>query len=313
MSKMAAFNAGLYQDRSSTSGPQTRVPISAFLEDNGFVPLRPSRKSGSGGGNRDSIDGATFDPLKHVDSGSRDPITPMSFGSAPEADMTGAGNAFARTNGLSPLNNTQREGSVPVNVFSPNDRHVEIPAQPRHSPGLFLNQNSSTAASADAAASHVETKVKVSDTPAPFARMTPDLMLPSIEGLDQSFSFNGGEGGGNLAMLRGEVMRLHSMCQSAVRSNSNIRDVDLRNVWGEVGEEKKRVGQLERRVEQLDGVVHALKNTSVEGVVGRLEQLEKLVEELRAKVGCGADAEVAKMREVMGCMREALQRVDGFM
>lgn len=43
MSKMAAFRAGTYRDRDSTTGPQTRVPISAFLQDNGFVPSRPSR------------------------------------------------------------------------------------------------------------------------------------------------------------------------------------------------------------------------------------------------------------------------------
>lgn len=43
MSKMAAYQAGTYRDRDRVNGPQTRVPISAFLEDNGFVPSRPGR------------------------------------------------------------------------------------------------------------------------------------------------------------------------------------------------------------------------------------------------------------------------------
>ncbi|KUI69740.1 hypothetical protein VM1G_04792 [Cytospora mali] len=286
MSKMAAFDAGMYQHRSSTTGPQTRVPISAFLEDNGFVPSRGGRNSKGGNGGGD-------------DDGS--PVTPVSFGSAPEADMTGVGNAFARANGLSSF--AGHDGSAPVNSYSPNNRLVKTPAQPRRSPNLFMNHSPLSA--------RPETNIKLSATPAPFTRtanMTPEPMMLSIEGPDASSN-----DGDTVSMLRMEVGHLRTICQNVLQVNHNLRDSDFGNVRAEVAIEKNRVSELDRRVGQLEGVGHALQNTSMTTVVERVGELERLVEELRNKVGCGVDGEVAKMREVMGCMRAALERVGGFL
>ncbi|KUI54149.1 hypothetical protein VP1G_01611 [Cytospora mali] len=284
MSKMAAFDAGMYQHRSGTTGPQTRVPISAFLEDNGFVPSRGGRNSkgdGSGGG-----DGR--------------PVTPVSFESAPEADMTGVGNAFARANGLSSF--AGHDGSAPVNGYSPNNRLVKTPAQPQHSPNLCISHSPLSEPPG--------TNIKLSATPAPSTRtanMTPEPMMLSIEGPDASPNDVD-----TVSMLRMEVVHLRTICQNVLQANHNLRGLDLGNVRAEVGIEKNRVSELDRRVGQLEGVVHALQNTSMTTVVERVTELERLVEELRNKVGCRVDGEVAKMREVMGCMRAALERVGGF-
>lgn len=294
MSKMAAFDAGMYQHRSSTTGPQTRVPISAFLEDNGFVPSRAGRKSGGGSEQRSG----TFEPFNNP-SGRDGPVTPISFGSAPEADMTGVGNAFATANGLSSFNG--RDGLAPVNDYSPHNRRVHTPAHLRRSPNLFMSQSPLSAPG---------TNIKVSGTPDPFdrANMTPEPMLPTIE--NPGSSSNDSE---SLSMIRTEVVHLRTICQNLMQSNHNLRDLDLRNVRAEVGIEQNRVTELDRRVGQLEGIVHALQNTSMTTVVERVAQLEILVEDMETKVGIGADGEVAKMREVMGSMREALERVGGFL
>lgn len=292
MSKMAAFEAGMYEHRPSITGPQTRVPISAFLEDNGFVPSRPSRKGGAEQHN------ATSDPINNTPNGSVDPVTPPSFASAPEADMTGIGNTFARANGLPSFH--RRRDQTLANGYSPHNRQVDTPAPPRRSPNLFKNQSRSLTAPA--------TKAEVPTTPAPFGRMTPELLIPSIEdgpGLSSS-------DGDCLSMLRMEVVHLRTICQNVLQSNNNLRDLDLRNIRAETSIEKNRVTELDRRVGQLEGMVHALQNTSVTAVVERLTKMEKLVDELQDKVGSGAEAEVAKMMEVMGCTKEALDRVGGF-
>ncbi|KAK7737336.1 hypothetical protein SLS53_006639 [Cytospora paraplurivora] len=293
MSKMAAFEAGMYEHRPSITGPQTRVPISAFLEDNGFVPSRPSRKGGAERHN------ATSDPINNTTNCSVEPVTPNSFVSAPEADMTGIGNTFARANGLPSFRRSRDHTST--NGYSPHNRQVEIPAPPRRSPSLFKSQSRSLTAPA--------TKPEVLTTPAPFGRMTPEPLIPSIEDGPPDSSSSDGD---CLSMLRMEVVHLRTICQNVLQSNSNLRDLDLRNVRAEMGIEKNRVTELDRRVGQLEGIVHALHNTSLTAVVERLTKMEELVDELQDKVGSGAEAEVAKMREVMGCMKEALDRVGGF-
>jgi hypothetical protein len=138
--------------------------------------------------------------------------------------------------------------------------------------------------------------------------MTPEPMLPTIEDPDRLS--NDGE---SLSMLRTEMVHLRTICQNVMQSNHNLRDLDLRNVRAEVGIEQNRVTDLDRRVGQLEGIVHALQNTSMTTVLERVARLEMLVEELGTKVGIGADGEVAKMREAMGSMREALERVGGFL
>lgn len=114
-------------------------------------------------------------------------------------------------------------------------------------------------------------------------------------------------------MPRSEVVQPCTVRQITMDANHNLRDLDLHNVSAEIGTEQNRITELDRRVHQLEGTVHALQNTSMTTMVGRIAQLEKLVEDIGTKVGLGADGEVAKMREVMGSMREALERVGGFL
>ncbi|KAG6355331.1 hypothetical protein INS49_003292 [Diaporthe citri] len=215
MSKMAAFRAGTYRDREGVTGPQTRVPISAFLQDNGFVPSRPSR--------------------------------------APQQRAATAG----------PSNSGHLANGLPT---------------PANGQG-----------------------VKASITPGPFA-ISPEPMLASMEG----------DGNESLGRLQIEVGHLRTICQNAMAANSNIRELDLRNVQAGMGIEKGRVGDLEVRVSQLEGVVHALNNTSLGSIVDRVNELEAIVEDLKNKVGSGCDAEVAKMREVMGALKSGLDKVGGF-
>lgn len=174
MSKMAAYNAGMYRDREGATGPQTRVPIAAFLEQNGFVPSRPGRSSG--------------------------------------ATIAGPSNA-------------NRGLSAPV------------------SPGVGIKTYES-----------------------------PEPMLASIEG-------------DPMAMAEAE---------------------------GEMGVDKNRMRSLEVRLNQLEGMVYSIQNTSLVGIVEQVSQLEGAVKELENKVGSGCDAEVAKMREVMGGLKSALDKVGGF-
>lgn len=226
MSKMAAYRAGTYRDNAS-GPPQTRVPISAFLEDNGFVPSRSGRA-----------------PQRSATAG------PSNLGllTAPVADMEGAGSAFAVANGL-----------------------------------------------------------KASVTPAPFANTSPEPMFASIEA-----DVPNADGNESLARIQMEMGHLRTICQNVAASNNSIRDIDLRNVQAEMGIDKNRMHGLEVRIKQLEGVVHALQNTSLGSIVERVNELESAVEDLKDKVGSGCDAEVAKMREVMGGLKSALDKVGGF-
>lgn len=157
MSKLAAYEAGTYRDRDGVTGPETRVPMSAFLEDNGFVPSRKGPRRGA-------------------------------------------------TPGPSPIS----QGS-------------------------------------------------------PVADMSPGSVLDSIEG---------------------DVIVLDSD-----ESPASVRI------------EEDRIKDLQVRVSQLEGVVHALQNTALDKIVDRVSELEEIVGDLKSKVGSGCDAEVAKMREVMGGLK----------
>lgn len=233
MSKVAAYRAGVYRDRNGVltgAPPQPRVPISAFLQDNGFVPSRPGRA-----------------PQHAATAGPSNP----GLLTAPVADMEGVDSAFAGANGI-----------------------------------------------------------KSPSTPAPFVNMSPEPMLASIEE-DVPMADNHEP----LARLQMEMIHLRTICQNAqnaVASNNNIRDLDLSNVQAEMRIEKNRTHDLEARVRQLEGVVHALQNTSLGNIVERVNELESAVEDLKGKVGDGCDAEVAKMREVMGGLKSAIDNVGGF-
>lgn len=296
MSKMAAFEAGRCQTRSGTTGQKTHVPISAFLEDNGFVPSRSgvSSRGGRKGGNEQS---STDSDPSNTHQGNDDPFTPISFASAPDVDMNGVGNAFSRANGLPSFDLSGREGSAPANGSGPDNHLLNTPAHRHQSLNGFAPQTSSD----------FETKLNVTAPPAPLSNVTPEPMHLSIEGPDAPTDDD------SLNMLRMEVGHLRTMCQNVMHSNNNLRALDISNVKAELGIGQNRLSELDRRVGQLEGAMHALQNTSIITVVERVSQLEGLVEDLQAKVGSGADAEVAKMREVMGCLKAALERVGGFL
>lgn len=288
MSKMAAFRAGMYRDRDGVTGPQTRVPISAFLEDNGFVPSRPSRAPQRG---------ATAGP-GNIDLANRVPLTPNSFGSAPVADMDDVGSTFVGANRLSASDSGQSDqgllrlsphhcpGSAPAHHHFRSDKDL-LEIQSPASPSLL--------------------GVKAGETPGPFGDTGPEPMLASIEGDVHMTDTNE-----SLTRLQAEMGHLRTICQIVVASNNNIRELDLSNIAAEVNNEKNHVRDLEVRVNQLEGVVHALQNTSLGSILDRVNELENIMDELKSKVGSGCDAEVTKMREVMGCLKGALDKVGGF-
>lgn len=70
---------------------------------------------------------------------------------------------------------------------------------------------------------------------------------------------------------------------------------------------------LHRRLSHLENVVRAMQNILVPDLKDRLTTVEAALEEVKSKVGEGCEAEVAKMREVFGGMRETMARVGNFL
>lgn len=205
MSKMAAYNAGTYR----ITGHQTRVPIAAFLEDNGFVP---SRHAGG-----------------------------------------------AQQRGVTPGPSPASQGSPAAGVVDDEGRSEGVKA---------------SVSPEGIKASMSPEGVKASSTPGPSANMSPEPILPSIEG-----DILMGDGEESLAGLYAE---------------------------------ESRVQDLQVRVSQLEGVVYTLQNRALGDIVDRVNELEKVVEDLKSKVGSGCHGEVAKMRDVMGGLKTALDKVGGF-
>lgn len=292
MSKMAAFRAGTYRDRDGVTGPKTRVPISAFLEDNGFVPSRPGR-----GPQRIATAGSS-----NTDLANRAPLTLNSLGPAPEADMDDSGSAFAGADRLS-TSAIGQSGPALLNL-SP---HQRADYRPGSAPAPYHARSNNHDLESQIPASSAINGVKVDDAAGSFGGMSPEPMLASIEG-DVSMT----DANESLARLQAEMGHLRTICQNAVESNNNIREVELHNVEAKMGIEKNRMRDLEVRVSQLEGRVHALQNTSLSNIVDRVNELESIMEELKSKVGSGCDAEVAKMREVMRCLKGAIDKFGGF-
>ncbi|KAL1866739.1 hypothetical protein Daus18300_006683 [Diaporthe australafricana] len=281
MSKIAAFKAGAYRVRDSITGPQPRAPIPDFLQNNGFVPLRPGKAPQPGASVHPSGTGPA----------NMDPLTPTSLGSA-----SGAGGAFAGANGL-PYLGVGRSGHALAD-FNPQTRHAIAPAH-RHLPS-----NSSSFESQSSPNSSF-TEFKASGAPTSFLHMSPEPMLASIEG--DGLSTNGDD---LLARIRAEM---RDICRSAFANrNNNIGDLEFHNVESEMEAERTRVTDLEVRVNQLEGMVHALQNTAIRSIASRVDTLESIVDDLKEKVGSGCDDEVAKMREVFGGLKGVLDKVGGF-
>lgn len=281
MSKLAAYHSGFYRLRARATGPQTRVPISAFLQENGYVP--PS--AGRAVQNQDFqlADGINNDPATPC------PVNPGLPGSAPVANMNGPN----RLPSPDDIGGNPRPGSGPV--LSPI--------------GLVVNGNGHSHARESSnvlvSMSPGAEDFKQSGSLEPFHNMTPEpgLVVKSVEedgDVDQ------------VAALRHEVNQLRNMCQNANVGNSSF-NYELENVRAQIGADQNRVTGLDRRLSQLEGAVHAIQNLPVATVVERVNLLETAIDDLNAKVGDGYDAEIANMREVFDGLRETMARVGGFL
>lgn len=147
----------------------------------------------------------------------------------------------------------------------------------------------------------VRVEVKASVTPTAFANMTPEPM-ESMEA----------DPNDEIAALRNEVAGMHSMIDNMLSVHDDPRGHELSNTRVGLGADKNYVAKLDARLGHLERVVHAVQNVSMPAVEDRVAALESAIEELKAKVGDGCDAEVAKMREVFGNLRVTLERVGHF-
>lgn len=287
MSKMAAYNAG--QSRRSTVGPMTRVPIADFLVSNGYVPPTAAR-SNQNQKQDQSLITAAGDPLNSGSANSNHLSNGGPSGGAPVADMNEHG-----TSGLLPLNNMEVAYQGPSSVPPQNDHHPNIGPTLR---GYNLLVSTRSSNSSD--------ETKPVRTPGPFVNMTPEPgMMHSIDG-------NGSEDG-HVAALRNEVVQLRGMFQNIIANGNPMRDQDMYDVRAGLGTDGNRMNDLNQRVSQLEGMVHAIQNASLTTIDERVVALERVVDQLKEKVGDGCDAEVAKMREVFGSLREAMIRVGNFL
>jgi len=201
--------------------------------------------------------------------------------------MEGMGSPLAGANGMS--------ASAGEQSFTPNGRPASVPSRP-----AWRNANLHESQSP-----YSPPPRGVKESPNPF--MSPEPMLSSVE-RDVPMT----DAGDSLARLQIEMGHLRTICQNVAANNKNFRDIELGNIEAVMGMEKSRVGELEVKVRQLEGVVHALQNTSLGTIVDRVNELESAVEQLNAKIGSGCDAEVAKMREVMGGLKNSLNKMGGF-
>lgn len=82
MSKLAAYKAGDLQVAAGTKGPRTRVPISSFLQDGGYIPLPASQAARAVNGEAVSENGIddSYSPTPNaLMSGTEDGSAPAEF------------------------------------------------------------------------------------------------------------------------------------------------------------------------------------------------------------------------------------------
>lgn len=137
---------------------------------------------------------------------------------------------------------------------------------------------------------------------APFANMTPEPM-ESIE-TDPTRE---------TAPTRNGVDSLYNMGGSASYTNNDSSGYGVQSMRANDISDKHQVNMLDRRLSHLENVVRAMQNVLVPAMEDRLTTVETSLEKLKSKVGEGCEAEVAKMREVFGGMRETMARVGNFL
>lgn len=129
-----------------------------------------------------------------------------------------------------------------------------------------------------------------------FANMTPEPM-ESIEA---------GPSNETVAMLN-NVAGVNRVEDSVLATHNNNKN------FGSNNPQQHDVNMLHGRLSHLENVVQAMQNVLVPDVKNRLTTVETALEGLKSKVGEGCEAEVAKMREVFGGMRETMARVGNFL
>lgn len=137
---------------------------------------------------------------------------------------------------------------------------------------------------------------------APFANMTPEPMEssetnPTRENVPRR---NGGDS-------------VHSMGGSALDTNDIHSGWGIQDMRANHISDNNQVNMLDGRLSHLENVVRAMQNVLVPSMEDRLTTMETALEKLKSKVGEGCEAEVAKMREVFGGMRETMARVGNFL
>lgn len=206
-----------------------------------------------------------------------------SEGAAPVADMEGVDSPFAGPFGMpsTPAGQVFLPNGHPASASFRRDRRIVNPidAQPLYSP----------------------TPLRIKPNPDAPSTMSPEPVLSTIEG-DVPMA----DAGESLTRLQNEMSYLRTTC------DTHVRDAELRRVEEEMDREKSRRHDLEVKVNQMEGVLYAMENTSLTTIVKRVGDLEDAVAKLQAKVGSGCDAEVANMREVMGGLKSLLDNVGGF-
>lgn len=132
---------------------------------------------------------------------------------------------------------------------------------------------------------------------APFANMTPEPMESSEAGPSHE-----------TVPVRNEVWSEQVVGGSAFGMNSNPSGYGMQHP-----PDKNQVNMLDGRLSHLENVVRAMQNVLVPTMEDRLTKMETSLEKLKSKVGDGCEAEVAKMREVFGGMRDTMARVGNFL
>lgn len=294
LSKMAAFRAGEYQLRAGTRGPSTNVPISRFLVNNGYIPESASRSAIQDDEDSKSDDVTSSTPdFIGVSSG-------FSFNSAPTALMT----------------NMDEPGSYSSHLVSPDivNRGMSAPAQ--------SSSGNSDISSAIISGSQQRSKSVLNcqssalgvvfDTQQPIGPETSKKissgqnMLASVEEDDHS---------SEVVALRFEVAQLHNMFQDVIRPHGfRNDDVDAQpqHVPLDMVDSRIKVASLEKRLAQVEGIMHAMHYASFPDISGRLDKLEEALEDLKCKAGDNCVAEVGMMKEVFRGLKESLVRVDHF-
>lgn len=253
-SKLAAFHA---QDpralRAGTTSSTTRAAIPQFLEEDGWIPARATRKTMTSenatpfGDNKQLISPNTV-PCAHMEGLTRSPLSGV--------DSTATGDGLTLPS---------------LDFLKDSYSHIGGDARPLTS---------------------FET----------FRKMTPEhIQSNGVDSCHQTHA------------SRSQLSSLRNMGDDVSNDSDALHGRALSELGAHLGAEKSQIAKLGERLLYLEKVVHAMQNVLFPNMEDRMAKIEGGLEELNAKVGDGCEAEVAKMREVFGSMRQAMANVGNFL